>query len=275
MYNGLYAPNRPFTSDDQRLLTLAQPQTLVLRSDCHGSAEATFCHQHEILPIVVVNPERYDIHISDLEYMVATFGRRAVYQLGNEPDQPGGANTIDGKQLTVWDLRWYLELALDWQAANPDVLLLPPPISMGNAVRVEAFAHALGWLGQRYDGDTDYFAFADIYARFKALAIHIYDWDNIDCLWWLVDQWHQHCPTQPLYITEYGIDGDLDNQHPWPPAVPGQSQPQKVAAYHRFVTGLRQRDYIAVSAMFIAGNALPGNWFTYMVGDAVAGLAGA
>lgn len=263
---GVYGPNRPFTERDRALIAATRPASIVLRASYehgrftpHGADEAAFCRSLGIQMIVVYNAERDDYHEPELDLLVATFGRGAVIQIGNEPDQgqPPASDeaAVAAYEQRMWTLRHYLtNVVLVWARRNPDVRLLPPPLAMGNignAVRDEAWQHHEMWLDAWHGEGAGRWRFADLYRdpAWAGVAVHAYDWAEVVWIAEIVRRWHNKIGGA-AWLTEFGLSAMF------PGDVIG-NQPMKIAEYCKLQDELATMPYVAASAMFIAGDNLP------------------
>lgn len=273
MYNGVYAPNLDFLGAGQvqnrRLLQLARPQCAVLRYEgrsqhTHRRAHADWLHSIGCQQIiVVVNPDNDDIsvHPDDVAAAYQEFGPQAVYQLSNEPDRclSWGLPQKTLEDL-IWSHKWYIEQVLAARAIRyPDAHLLCPAIQPLD--RLQYQQRAAAWL-MRPLGATN---LLNVYRQVGDAAIHVYDWWDAGELAKQVDYYSTLYNGHRVHVTEYGITATQ------------LSHTERVTRYRQFVGMMRGRSQVAACAMFIAGLDLPGqqDWPYCVVGDAVAGLAGA
>lgn len=258
MYSGIYAPNRPFNDSDKHLITIAKPEVAVVRyeqarSHTHNHHDGDYLRSVGVKElVVVVEPDRVDIHFEDIAAAANEFPSAAI-QVGNEPDQEIGGDTA-----RMWELRFYLLLALSQRPRYPKAVLLAPPLSCTPRNIQPAKTFLTTPLGTT--------SLLDVYRQFDGIAIHAYDFWDADEMLKLVDGWHAIFPDKKLWITEYGIDGNVDGE--------AANKPNKVARYAAFIKSCRTRPYVEMAAMFIAGVGLPGGFKDYEVGEAIAGLAG-
>lgn len=271
MNSGVYAPNTDFLGVGQvvnrHLLQVAQPKAVVLRYEgrdghTHRKAHADWLHsigctQH----VIVVNPDNEDlaVYAADVAAAAQEFGSNSIIALSNEPDrilwqQPNQQQL----ESAMWQHRWYVEDVLAHRARYNGAKLLAPAIQPIDRLSYQHRAEA--WLLHPLGGSNLH----ETYSKCDGVAIHVYDWYDAAWLAKEVAYYHDLYPHHQLYITEYGI---ADTRT--------VSTAQKVQRYREFVGMMRKLPYVEMTAMFICGVDLPGGFPEYIVGEAVAGLAGA
>lgn len=268
MLNGLHAPNRPFTDADRAMLTAVRPQSLLLFYPDHHRADADFARSIGCNEIIIrIDPDKIEIHHETILAAVAEFGDNIVIQLGNEPDPWQKEPTQAGYNLAeMWQHRFYLNEVVAKRSLYPKVKLLSPPLRCYPRNMTANWQ----WLLCPLVDDKTKLAHTlrTTYGQFDGIAIHIYDYDNVDQMINLVNYYAAMWPTKELWITEYGINDKLGEE--------GEERPRKVAEYRRFIAEMNTRPYVHMAGMFIAGKDLPGTghfWdASYVVGNSVAAL---